>query len=227
MLATLGDGVKGKTATVSGSGNVAIYCIERLMREGAKVVTASDSDGFIYDAAGFNEEKLAFLKDLKEVRRGRIHEYAERFGCEFHEGKRPWHVPCQLAFPCATQNEINEQEAAALVKNGVVAVAEGANMPTELAGVHHFLNAKILFAPAKAANAGGVAVSGLEQSQNALRISWSREEVASRLDEIMGKIHAQCVEYGKESDGFVNYVKGANLGGFVKVADAMLAYGAV
>ncbi|MEE8625502.1 MAG: NADP-specific glutamate dehydrogenase, partial [Acidiferrobacterales bacterium] len=158
---------------------------------------------------------------------GRIHEYAEKFGCEYHEGKRPWGVPCDLAFPCATQNEMSGDEAEELIKNGVIAVAEGANMPTELEGVRKFLNAKILFGPAKAANAGGVAVSGLEQSQNALRISWSREEVDHRLLDIMKSIHQKCVQYGDDGNGYVDYVKGANIAGFVKVADAMLAYGIV
>ncbi len=227
MLATRGDGIKGKTAVVSGSGNVALYAIEKLEELGAKVVTASDSDGFIHDPDGIQGEKLEWLKDLKEVRRGRISEYAEKFGCEFHKDRRPWDVPCDLAFPCATQNEINGEEAQSLLDNGVVGVAEAANMPTELDGVHRFLSAKILFAPGKAANAGGVAVSGLEQSQNALRISWTREEVNTRLDAIMQNIHATCVTYGKDGDGWVNYVKGANIGGFTKVADAILAYGAV
>lgn len=227
MLATRGDGLKGKQAVVSGSGNVAIYTIEKLIRLGAKVVTASDSSGFIHDPAGIDAEKLAWLKELKEVRRGRIGEYAEKFGCAFHQKQRPWAVPCDLAFPCATQNELSAEDARTLVSNGVIAVAEGANMPTELAGIRIFQDAKILFGPAKAANAGGVAVSGLEQSQNAVRISWSREEVEGRLRDIMKSIHQNCVEHGRDGDGFVNYVKGANIGGFIKVADAMLAYGAV
>jgi len=227
MLATRGDGLKGKTAVVSGSGNVAIYTIEALLESGVKVVTASDSGGFIYDPDGINQEKLEWLKDLKEVRRGRIHEYAEKFGCEYHEGKRPWYVPCDLAFPSATENEMNVHETQALIDNGVIGVAEGANMPIELEGEHLLRKAKILFGPGKAANAGGVAVSGLEQSQNALRISWSREEVIHRLDDIMKKIHDQCVTYGNDGNGYVDYVKGANIGGFVRVADAMLAYGAV
>lgn len=227
MLATRGDGLKGKQAVVSGSGNVAIYTIEKLIWLGAKVVTASDSSGFIHDPAGIDAEKLAWLKELKEVRRGRIGEYAEKFGCAFHQKQRPWAVPCDLAFPCATQNELSAEDARTLVSNGVIAVAEGANMPTELAGIRIFQDAKILFGPAKAANAGGVAVSGLEQSQNAVRISWSREEVEGRLRDIMKSIHQNCVEHGRDGDGFVNYVKGANIGGFIKVADAMLAYGAV
>jgi glutamate dehydrogenase (NADP+) len=226
MLATRGLGVEGKTCVVSGSGNVAMYCIEKLAQVGAKVVTASDSDGFIYDADGIHGEKLAWLKELKEVRRGRIAEYAQKFGCEYHAQQRPWNVPCELAFPCATQNELNADDARALIGNGVLGVAEGANMPSTLDAIQVFQLARILFGPAKAANAGGVAVSGLEQSQNALRISWSHEEVDARLRSIMQNIHAQCVKWGTEGD-YVNYVKGANLAGFIKVADAMLAYGIV
>ena len=227
MLATKGDSVEGKTAVVSGSGNVALYCIEKLVQLGANVVTASDSGGFIHDPDGIDAEKLAWLIDLKEVRRGRISEYAERFRTAwYHEGEKPWGVRCELAFPCATQNELDGDDAAQLLDNGVQALAEGANMPTNLDGMHKFLNARILFGPAKAANAGGVAVSGLEQSQNALRISWSREEVDKRLRNIMASIHRQCVEHGNEN-GFTNYVKGANIAGFVKIADAMLAYGVV
>tara|TARA_Y100001934_G_C12371237_1_gene786428 strand:+ start:236 stop:1588 length:1353 start_codon:yes stop_codon:yes gene_type:complete len=221
-----GDSISGKTVSVSGSGNVALYAIEKATELGAKVVTASDSSGFIHDPDGIDADKLAFLKDLKEVRRGRIHEYADKYAsASFNEG-RPWAVPTQVALPCATQNEINEEQAKTLVKNGILAVSEGANMPTELAGAHAFLNAKILYGPAKAANAGGVAVSGLEQSQNALRLSWSREEVDAKLQTIMKEIHAKCLTYGGSGD-FVNYVDGANIGGFIKVADAMLAYGAV
>ena len=227
MLAQRGDGVKDKTAVVSGSGNVALYAIEKLTQLGAKVVTASDSGGFIHDPNGIDEEKLVWLKELKEVRRGRISEYAEKFGCTYRDGERPWSVPCQLALPCATQNELHVEDAQTLLANGVTAVAEGANMPTDLEGVHAFLSGKILFGPAKAANAGGVAVSGLEQSQNALRISWSREEVTTRLKDIMKNIHSQCEEHGRDGPDFVDYVKGANIAGFIKVADAMLAYGAV
>ena len=226
MLSTKNEGIEGKTAVVSGSGNVAIYCIEKLSELGAKVVTASDSSGFIHDPDGIDGDKFAWLQELKEVRRGRIHEYADKFNrAEFHAGKRPWSVPCDLALPCATQNELNRQEADELVKNGVRAVAEGANMPTKLDAVHTFQNASVLFGPAKAANAGGVAVSGLEQSQNALRISWSREEVDQKLKSIMGTIHEQCLRYGENSSGNVNYVRGANIAGFVKLAEAMLAYG--
>ncbi len=227
MLATRGEGVADKTAVVSGSGNVALYTIEKLAQLGARVVTASDSSGFVHDPDGIRDEKLEFLIDLKERRRGRISEYAEKFGCGFHEGKRPWAVPCDLAFPSATQNEIDRDDAGILVANGVACVTEGANMPTQLDGVHAFLGARILYAPSKAANAGGVAVSGLEQSQNALRLSWSRDEVDGRLVDIMKKIHARCVEHGAEDEGFVNYVRGANVAGFEKVACAMLAYGVV
>ena len=225
MLATRDTGFEGKTAVVSGSGNVALYTIEKLTQLGAKVVTASDSSGFIYDPKGINEAKLMWLKNLKEVRRRRIAEYAEKFDCIYCSDKRPWRVPCDLAFPCATQNEISTDEARLLVHNGVLAVAEGANMPTQSDGVRAFLDAKILYGPAKAANAGGVAVSGLEQSQNVLRLWWSREEVEGRLQHIMHKIHSQCVEHGKMDDGYINYVRGANIAGFIKVADAMLAYG--
>ncbi len=228
MLETRGDSLKRKTVAVSGSGNVAIYAAEKAAELGGKVVTLSDSDGFIHDPAGITPEKLAFVKELKEVRRGRIGEYAEKFeGASFHAGKRPWSVPCDVALPCATQNEINLKEARKLVANGVQAVCEGANMPTELDGVKAFLKAKVAFGPAKAANAGGVAVSGLEQSQNALRISWSSEEVDTRLKGIMRDIHAKCVKHGAGPDKAVNYVQGANIAGFIKVADAMVAYGAV
>ncbi len=227
MLASKGESVAGKTAVVSGSGNVALYTIEKLSELGATVVTASDSDGFIHDPDGIRAEKLAWLQELKEVRRGRVSEYAEKFGCTYYAGHKPWGVPCDLAFPSATQNEIDDKDAQTLVDNGAIAVAEGANMPTSLDGARIFLQNYILYGPAKAANAGGVAVSGLEQSQNAVRISWSREEVDTRLQTIMRRIHEQCAAYGTEKDGFVNYVKGANIGGFVKVADAMLAYGIV
>lgn len=226
MLHRIGDDIRDKICTVSGSGNVAQHCIEKILHCGGKPVTASDSDGFIYDKNGIDDEKLAYLMELKNVKRGRISEYAEAFDAEYHEGKRPWAVPCDIAFPCATQNEISPEEAQTLLDNGVMAVGEGANMPTELEGVRLFLKAKILYAPSKAANAGGVAVSGLEQSQNALRMSWTRKEVDEKLLDIMKKIHEQCVRYG-ETDGWVNYVDGANIAGFVRVADAMLAYGVV
>ena len=228
MLARRGDSVAGKTAVVSGSGNVALYVIEKLNELGAQVVTASDSGGFIHDPDGIRDEKLDWLKQLKEARRGRIKEYAKKFGCTFYEKQRPWVTPCDLAFPCATQNELNLEQAETLLANGVLAVAEGANMPTELDAVQAFREARILFGPAKAANAGGVAVSGLEQSQNALRISWTREEVDGRLQDIMKNIHAKCVEFGHNGkDEYIDYVDGANIAGFVKVADAMLAYGIV
>lgn len=228
MFNQIGDSIEGKTAAVSGSGNVAIYAVEKATQLGAKVVTMSDSSGFIHDPDGIDAQKLDFIKDLKEVRRGRIEEYVQNFPkATFHEGERPWTVPVDIAVPCATQNELNAQEARLLLKNGVTAVAEGANMPTELAAAHEFLNAGILYAPAKAANAGGVAVSGLEQSQNALRLSWSHEEVDAKLQTIMQDIHRKCVEFGSKPGKPVNYVDGANIAGFVKVAEAMLAYGAV
>ena len=223
-----GHGLDGMTALVSGSGNVATYAIEKLMQKGARVITASDSGGFVHDPAGFDEERLAFLKELKEVRRGRIHEYAERFeSATFHAGERPWGVPAELAMPCATQNELDEGDAHTLAANGVRAVVEGANMPATREAMHVLQEADVLFVPGKAANAGGVAVSGLEQSQNAQRISWSAEEVDERLQKIMAGIHATCVTHGSANGKPVDYVLGANLGGFRKVADAMLAYGAV
>lgn len=227
MLESRGDSLEGKTCVVSGSGNVAIYAVEKITGLGGKVVAMSDSGGFIHDPEGINEEKLAWIKELKEVKRGRISEYADEFGGQFVEGKTPWGVPCEAAFPCATQNEINQKDAEALLKNGVVAVGEGANMPCTLEAAQAFITGGVLYGPSKAANAGGVAVSGLEQSQNALRLSWSRQEVYERLKSIMRGIHDQCVHYGTGPDGTVNYVKGANIAGFVKVADAMLAHGAV
>ncbi len=228
MLEHKSEGIAGKTALVSGSGNVALYCIEKLLQLGGKVLTASDSGGFIHDPDGIDEEKLAWLIDLKEVRRGRIHEYAEHFqGASFLKGERPWGVKADLVFPCATQNELDGDDATRLIGNGITAVAEGANMPSTLDAMHAFQEAKIPFGPGKAANAGGVAVSGLEQSQNALRISWSHEDVEGRLVDIMKKIHVRCAEHGANGDGSINYVKGANIGGFEKVARAMLAYGVV
>lgn len=225
MLNHVGDSIKDKTVSVSGSGNVAIYAVEKAMQMGAKVVTLSDSSGFIHDPQGIDAQKLAFVKNLKEVRRGRISEYADKYSsATFHEG-RPWNVPVDVALPCATQNEIDESDAKALLAGGVKAVSEGANMPTVLAGAHAFTEAKILYGPAKAANAGGVAVSGLEQSQNALRLSWSREEVDQRLQTIMRDIHRKCVDHGNSHGSHVDYVKGANIAGFVKVAEAMMAYG--
>ena len=225
MLKHAGNAVDGKICVVSGSGNVATYAAEKIIQLGGKVVTMSDSSGFIFDPAGIDTDKLAWVNDLKQIRRGRISEYADEFGVDFHEG-RPWNVPCDLALPCATQNEINGDEAKALIKNGCIAVSEGANMPTEQDGIDAYIDSGILYAPSKAANAGGVAVSGLEMSQNSARISWKEDELQKLLIGIMDDIHASCVEYGDEGD-HVNYLKGANIAGFVKVADAMLAYGVV
>ncbi len=220
------DTIRGKKVVVSGSGNVAIYAVEKCIEMGAQVLTLSDSSGFIHDPDGFDIEKLKFIKELKEVRRGRVSEFAERFtNSSFHKGQRPWGVPCDIALPCATQNELSGDDAKTLLDNGVMAVSEGANMPTTPEGITQFVNAKILFAPGKAANAGGVAVSGLEQSQNALRLSWTRLEVDEKLKKIMKDIHDKCYWAGREDDEYSNYVKGANIAGFVKVADAMLAYG--
>ena len=223
MLKEKGTTLEGKTAVISGSGNVATFAAKKLMALGAKVVTLSDSSGYIYDPDGLTEEKLNYILELKNVRRGRISEYAKEYGVKFVEGKAPWEVPCDVALPCATQNELNKEDAEALVKNGCIAVSEGANMPTEEAGVAVFLAAGVAFAPSKAANAGGVAMSGLEMSQNSARISWSEVDLNKQLREIMKKIHDTCVLYGREGD-HINYVKGANIGGFIKVADAMLAY---
>ena len=227
MLATRKQTFEGKTAAVSGSGNVAQYTVEKLIRLGAKVITLSDSAGTIVDEAGIGEEKLAWVMELKNTSRGRIQEYAAKFpGARFLSDQRPWSVKCDLAFPSATQNEITAADARALVKNGCICVCEGANMPTEPEGVGVFLKAKILYGPGKAANAGGVATSGLEMSQNAMHLSWPKEEVDKRLCEIMRAIHASCVQYGREKD-FINYVKGANIAGFRKIANAMLAQGVV
>ena len=226
MLNTKGDSFKGKTVVVSGSGNVAQYAAEKAIQLGAKVVTFSDSSGYIYDEEGVDSEKLAFVMELKNVKRGRIHEYVEKYpSAKFFKGERPWGVKCDVALPCATQNELNGEEAKTLVANGCICVSEGANMPSTPEAIHEFNKAKILFAPGKASNAGGVATSGLEMSQNSLRMSWTREEVDARLKEIMSNIHKSCLEYGKDGDGFIDYVKGANIAGFVKVADAMLAQG--
>ncbi|MDP7359291.1 MAG: NADP-specific glutamate dehydrogenase [Pseudomonadales bacterium] len=228
MLAVKGDSLDGKVCIVSGSGNVATYAVEKINHLGGKVVTLSDSSGFIHDPAGIDAAKLEWVKELKTVKRGRISEYADKFkGATYHAGKRPWQVPCQLAFPCATQNELSAQEAGALLGNGCIGVSEGANMPTDKEGVKAFLDAKILYAPGKAANAGGVAVSGLEMSQNSVRISWTEEDLQEKLTTIMQGIHDQCREYGQERDGYINYLKGANIAGFIKVADAMLAYGVI
>ncbi|DAC73189.1 MAG TPA: NADP-specific glutamate dehydrogenase [Thermoplasmata archaeon] len=226
MLKTKGESFKGKTCVVSGSGNVAQYTIEKINQLGGKVVTLSDSSGTIYDPSGIDEKKLAYVMDLKNVQRGRIKEYAEKYKCEYAAGKTPWHFNCDCAFPSATQNEISKQDAKTLVDNGCILVAEGANMPTTPEGVEIFIENKILYGPGKAANAGGVATSGLEMSQNSARISWSRDEVDKKLQWIMAQIHNSCVKYGKEGD-FVNYVKGANIAGFVKVADAMIDQGLV
>ncbi len=227
MLNHAGDSLSGKSIAISGSGNVAIYAAEKALTMGAKVITLSDSSGFIHDPAGISFEKLEFVKDLKENRRGRICEYVDRFpGARFYADATPWSIPVDVAMPCATQNEIEGSDAEKLTANGLIALAEGANMPSNADAVEVFLKKKILFAPGKAANAGGVSVSGLEQSQNSLRLSWSREEVDSKLQVIMREIHHRCVRYGTK-DGWVNYVDGANIGGFVKVADSMLAYGIV
>jgi len=224
MLDRIGNSFEGKKVVVSGSGNVAIYAVEKVNHLGGKVITLSDSSGFVHDPEGIDPEKLAYIIDLKQLRRGRIKEYADKFNsASFHQG-RPWSVPCDIALPCATQNEINMDEARTLLKNGCIGVAEGANMPTELPGVHVFQEAQILYAPSKAANAGGVAVSGLEMSQNSARISWSETELEKLLKDTMGTIHDSCVEYGERKD-HVDYLAGANIAGFVKVADAMLAFG--
>jgi glutamate dehydrogenase (NADP+) len=226
MLKTRGKSFEGKNVAISGSGNVAQYSVEKCLDLGAKPVTLSDSTGSIYDKKGITREKLAFVLDLKNVKRGRIKEYADKFGAEYHEGKRPWIFPCDIALPSATQNEISGEDAKTLVKNGCFCVSEGANMPSTPEAVKVFIDNKILFAPGKAANAGGVACSGLEMSQNAMRLSWTREEVDQRLHNIMIAIHESCVKYGKKGD-FVNYVDGANIAGFVKVADAMIDQGVV
>jgi len=227
MLKTKNDDIKGKTVCVSGSGNVAQYAVEKLIQLGAKPVTMSDSSGFIYDPDGITKEKLDFVFELKNVRRGRIKEYADKFGVKYFEGQRPWGIKCDVALPCATQNEVNEAEAKQLVANGVKIVCEGANMPSTAEAVEVFQNAKILYSPGKASNAGGVATSGLEMTQNSERLPWTREEVDAKLHQIMISIHQTCAKYGKEADGHINYVKGANIGGFIKVADAMLDQGLV
>ena len=226
MLATKSESFEGKTVVVSGSGNVAQYAIEKATVLGGRVVTASDSSGFIYDKDGIDAEKLAFLMELKNVKRGRISEYADKFGCEFHAGKRPGAIKCDIALPCATQNELNGEEAGMLINNGVMCVAEGANMPTSPEAIAKLQSAKILFSPGKASNAGGVATSGLEMAQNAVHSHWDAETVEQKLREIMVNIHEACVKYGTE-DGYTDYVKGANVAGFVKVADSMLDQGLV
>lgn len=227
MLATRKQTLEGRTCTISGSGNVAQYAAERLLEMGAKVVTLSDRDGFLYEPKGISREQLTAIIDLKTRQRGSLSDFTNLNGIKFHPGERPWNVPCDAAFPCATQNEISEEDAEALLKNGCQLISEGANMPTVSKGIRRFEEAGILYGPGKAANAGGVAISGLEMTQNSMRLSWSRKEVDDQLQDIMRRIHEQCVEYGTEKDGHVNYVKGANVAGFKKVADAMLAYGIV
>ncbi len=227
MLQTRGQTLKGRTVAVSGSGNVSLFTIEKCIEEGAKVITVSDSEGSVYDPQGIDRNKLDFIMELKNERRGRISEYAKEYGLEFFEGQRPWKIPCDIAFPNATQNELNGDDARTLIDNGCFCVAEGANMPSTSEAIYEFNNAKILYGPGKAANAGGVAVSGLEMSQNSLRLSWSRDKVDTKLKQIMKEIHQKCVQYGKEEDGYINYENGANIAGFVKVADAMIAQGVV
>jgi glutamate dehydrogenase (NADP+) len=227
MLATRGIDIKGKTVLVSGAGNVAQFTVEKLIQLGAKPVTVSDSDGYIYDPDGIDEEKLEYIKELKNIERGRISEYAERYGVKYVAGAKPWFEKADIASPCATQNEINAEAASALIANGVIAVSEGANMPTTPEAIKIFQDAKILYCPGKASNAGGVAVSGLEMSQNSERLHWSREEVDAKLHDIMNNIHENCVKYGTQADGYINYVKGANVAGFLKVAKAMMAQGIV
>ena len=230
MLNSVEQDMEGAEVVVSGSGNVATYAVEKATMLGAKVLTMSDSGGFIHDPDGISPEKLEWIKELINVRRGRIREYCDKYdGTSFHEGIRPWGVPCRFALPCATQNEISANDASTLVKNGVRAISEGANMPTELAGIHILQESGVLFGPAKAANAGGVAVSGLEMSQNSARISWKEDELQELLRQIMQDIHDSCTKYGSElgKNGSTDYVAGANIAGFVKVADAMLAYGVV
>ena len=225
MLATRGIDIKGKKVAISGSGNVATYTADKLLQLGAKVVTMSDSNGTIYVPDGLTREQLDYIFKLKNIYRGRIREFAEEYGCEYFEGGRPWGVKCDIAMPSATQNELDGDDARTLLANGCIAVSEGANMPSTPEAVHEFINAKILYAPGKAANAGGVSVSGLEMAQNAQMLSWSAEEVDKKLKDIMANIHAQCLRYGKQEDGYVNYVKGANVAGFMKVANAMMAQG--
>ncbi|MHA7942612.1 NADP-specific glutamate dehydrogenase [Formosa sp. 3Alg 14/1] len=228
MLDTRNESFSGKTVVISGSGNVAQYACQKATEFGAKVVTLSDSSGYIYDADGIDDEKLAFVMELKNVKRGRINEYVNEYpNAKFIAGERPWSVKCDLAMPCATQNELDANDAKQLIANNVIAIAEGANMPTTPEALEIIQDAKVLFSPGKASNAGGVATSGLEMSQNSLRLNWTREKVDEKLHQIMNDIHASCVEYGTREDGYIDYVKGANIAGFVKVADAMLAQGVV
>ncbi len=226
MLLKKGQSIKGKTVVISGSGNVAQYAVEKVNHLGGKVVSLSDSSGSIYDQEGIDEKKLDYIINLKNVKRGRIKEYAQEFNADYREGKTPWDIKCDIALPCATQNELNDKDAQMLLDNNCICVAEGANMPTTAEAVDRFLSKKIMFGPGKAANAGGVAVSGLEMSQNAVGIAWSREEVDNKLQNIMKSIHNACVKYGDEGN-FTNYIKGANIAGFIKVADSMLDQGVV
>jgi glutamate dehydrogenase (NADP+) len=228
MLKKVGESFEGKSVVISGSGNVAQYAAEKCIQLGAKVITLSDSSGFVHDPDGINEEKLAFVMDLKNNRRGRISEYVNEYpSAQFFPSERPWNIPCDIALPSATQNELDEKDALSLVKNGCICISEGANMPSTHTAIAVFHKHKVLFAPGKASNAGGVAVSGLEMAQNSLRYSWTRDEVDAKLKGIMHDIHNSCIRYGEEKDGYINYVKGANIAGFVKVADAMLAQGVV
>lgn len=227
MLKAKGTDLKGKICAISGSGNVALYAAEKVLQLGGKVVTLSDSDGYIYDPDGIDREKLDYVMELKNLYRGRIREYAETYGCKYVEGAKPWGEKCDVALPCATQNELNGDHAKALVANGCMAVVEGANMPSTPEAIKVLQDAKVLYAPGKAANAGGVSVSGLEMTQNSIKLSWSAEEVDQKLKSIMKNIHEACVKYGTEEDGYVNYVKGANVAGFMKVAKAMMAQGVI
>ncbi len=228
MLERVGNSIDGKTCLVSGAGNVATYAVQKINQLGGKVLTLSDSSGFVYDKHGIDDERLAYVIDLKTKRRSGLEHYAKEFKAEYHANMRPWGIKADLAFPCATQNEVSQAEAQTLIKNGCIGVSEGANMPTEQSGIHDFTKAKVLFAPSKAANAGGVAVSGLEMSQNSARITWKEEELQKLLREIMSGIHERCVEYGRvPGTDYIDYVKGANIAGFIKVADAMIAYGVV
>ncbi len=228
MLETKGDSFEGKTITISGSGNVAQFACEKATQLGGKVVTMSDSSGHIYDGEGIDADKLAFIMELKNVKRGRISEYVDKYpSATFHKGQRPWAVKCDIALPCATQNELNADDAKTLLDNGCFVISEGANMPSTIEAVHLFQEARVLYAPGKASNAGGVATSGLEMTQNSLRFNWTRAEVDEKLKEIMSNIHDACIEFGKDENGYIDYVRGANIAGFVKVADAMLAQGIV
>ena len=228
MLKTRGLDFKNKTVVISGSGNVAQYAVQKANELGAKVVTLSDSNGFIFDADGISPEKLSFVMELKNIKRGRIKEYVAKYpSAKYFDGETPWGIKCDIALPCATQNEINEADAKKLIANGVVCIAEGANMPSTNEAIEVYQSAKVLYGPGKAANAGGVATSGLEMTQNSMRLPWTREEVDAKLHQIMINIHNTCVKYGTENDGFINYVKGANIGGFIKVADSMIDQGLV